>query len=251
MTAAARTPRVDVRRAADRFRTRTDWLDSRHSFSFGRHYDAGNTTHGLLLVNNEDRVAPGGGFELHPHRDLEIVTWVLQGSLAHEDSEGNRGVVHAGLAQRVSAGNGIRHSERNDAHEPVHFVQMWVAPDSTGTPAGYEQRELDDAALSGALVPVASGMQRYARDAAVRIQSSVAALHVARLQPGESVQLPEAPFLHLFVPRGAVTAEGAGPLATGDAVRFTGGGGQRLTATAGAEVLLWEMHRGLAGSDDR
>lgn len=245
MTTAARTPLVDVRRADDRHCTRTDWLDSRHSFAFGRHYDPDNTSHGLLLVNNDDRVAAGSGFDTHPHRDVEIVTWVLQGTLVHEDSIGHRGVVTPGLAQRMSAGSGIRHSERNDSCDPVHVVQMWVAPDSAGTPPGYEQREIDDDALSGSLVPVASGMRRYARDAAVRIQSSAATLHAARLQPGQGVQLPEAPLLHLFVPRGVVTVEDAGPLGTGDAVRFTGGGGQRLTATAPAEVLLWEMHRSL------
>lgn len=245
MTTAACTPLVDVRRAGDRYCTRTDWLDSRHSFSFGPHYDAGNTSHGLLMANNEDRVAAGGSFDLHLHRDLEIVTWVLQGTLVHEDSAGHRGVVSPGLAQRMSAGSGVRHSERNDSSEPAHFVQMWVAPDSSGTPPGYEQREIDDDALSGALVPVASGMPRYADEAAVRIHSVSAALHVARLQPGHVVQLPDAPFLHLFVPGGSVTVEDAGTLGTGDAVRFTGSGGQRLTAATPAEVLLWEMHRKL------
>ena len=247
MTTAARTPLVDVRRADDRYRTRTDWLDSRHSFSFGRHYDAGNTAHGLLLVNNEDRVAAGAGFDVHPHRDMEIVTWVLQGELLHEDSAGHRGVVFPGLAQRMSAGSGVRHSERNGSAEPVHFVQMWVAPDTTGTPPAYEQREVDGGALAVGLVPVASGAARHARDAAVRIQNAAATLHAARLQPGQAVQLPEAPFLHLFVPAGAVTVEGVEPLGTGDAVRFTGGGGRRLSATTPAEVLLWEMHSSLAG----
>jgi redox-sensitive bicupin YhaK (pirin superfamily) len=247
MTTAARTPVVDVRRAGDRYRTRTAWLDSRHSFSFGPHYDAGNTSHGLLLVHNEDVVAAGGGFDLHPHRDMEIVTWVLAGSLVHEDSEGNRGTVVPGLAQRMSAGSGVRHSERNEAGEPVRFVQMWVAPDTTGGAPGYQQSRVDADALAAGLLPVASGMPRYADVAAVRIQSSAAALHVARLQPEQAVQLPDAPFLHLFVARGAVTVETAGALGTGDAARVTGGGGQRLTATAAAEVLLWEMHRALNG----
>ena len=248
-------PQVDVRRAADRFRTSIDWLDSAHSFSFGRHYDPANTGHGLLLVNNDDVVAPGSGFETHPHRDMEIVTWVLGGSLVHQDSTGNSGVIVPGLAQRMSAGTGILHSERNDAYtlqpdrpqEPVHFVQMWVAPDTTGTPPAYEQREVDGGALAVGLVPVASGAARHARDAAVRIQNAAATLHAARLQPGQAVQLPEAPFLHLFVPAGAVTVEGVEALGTGDAVRFTGDGGRRLSATTPAEVLLWEMHSSLAG----
>src|SRR3954453_10292340 len=129
------TAQGDVRRAGERFATRLDWLDSKHSFSFGRHYDAGNTHHGVLLVNNDDVVSPGTGFETHPHRDMEIVTWVLAGSLVHQDSTGHAGVIYPGLAQRMSAGRGILHSEKNDAlvplqggsasEEPVHFVQMW------------------------------------------------------------------------------------------------------------------------------
>src|SRR5919202_2394916 len=115
MTAPARPPTVDVRRAADRDRTRLPWLDSHHSFSFGPHYDPHNTHHGLLLVNNDDKVRAGTGFETHPHRDMEIVTWVLRGSLVHQDSEGNTGVIYPGLAQRMSAGTGILHSEKNDA----------------------------------------------------------------------------------------------------------------------------------------
>ena len=240
---------VDVRRAADRFATRLDWLDSRHSFSFGRHYDPANTHHGVLLVNNDDVVAPGTGFETHPHRDMEIVTWVLAGSLVHQDSTGHSGVVYPGLAQRMSAGTGILHSEKNDAWrhdaargggEPVHFVQMWVLPDEEGISPGYEQLEVEDELLRGGLVPVASGMPGH--DAAIRIRNRSAALHAARLQPGADVALPEAPYLHLFVARGTVRLEGAGELSTGDAVRLTATGGQRVTATEPAEILVWEMH---------
>ena len=99
-------PTVDIRRAGDRFKTRLSWLDSKHSFSFSRHYDPLNTHHGLLLVNNDDVVRPGTGFETHPHQDMEIVTWVLQGSLVHQDSTGHAGVIYPGLAQRMSAGHG-------------------------------------------------------------------------------------------------------------------------------------------------
>ncbi len=252
MTAA--TAAVDVRRAADRFSTRLPWLDSHHSFSFGRHYDGGNTHHGVLLVNNDDIVQPGTGFDTHPHRDMEIVTWVLTGSLVHQDSAGHSGVIYPGLAQRMSAGTGILHSEKNDswrlrggdAHaDPVHFVQMWVLPEEGGIAPGYQQREIDAELLSGALVPVASG--RPGHDSAIRISNSYAALHVARLQPGQEITLPEAPFLHLFMPRGEVVLEGAGTLSAGDAVRFTGTGGQTLTATAPAEVLVWEMHAAIQG----
>ena len=250
MSNATLTPDVDVRRAGERFKTRLGWLDSEHSFSFSRHYDPANTHHGLLLVNNDDIVKPGTGFETHPHRDMEIVTWVLQSSLVHQDSEGHTGVIYPGLAQRMSAGTGILHSEKNDswrlageAHtDPVHFVQMWVVPDESGIIPGYEQLEIDHELLSGSLVPVASGRTEHDGAAAIRIKNRYAALHAARLQPGQSVPLPEAPYLHLFVPRGSVTLEGAGPLATGDAVRFTATGGQQVTATEPAEILVWEMH---------
>lgn len=242
---------VDVRRAADRFVTGLSWLDSKHSFSFGRHYDPGNTSHGLLLVHNDDVVRAGAGFETHPHRDMEILTWVLQGSLVHQDSTGHSGVIYPGLAQRMSAGSGIRHSEKNDAwrlagekhEEPVHFVQMWVVPDGSDRTPGYEQLEIDSTELAGTLVPVASGMARH--EAAIRIGQRDAALHAARLSPGQSVSLPDAPWLHLFVARGAVELEGAGALAAGDSVRLSGIGGQTVTASDEAEVLVWEMHASL------
>jgi quercetin 2,3-dioxygenase len=251
------TASIDVRRAADRFATRIPWLDSHHSFSFGGHYDPDNTHHGLLLVNNDDVVAPGTGFDTHPHRDMEIVTWVLRGSLVHQDSTGHTGVIYPGLAQRMSAGTGILHSEKNDSwrlqggsdaarhSDPVHFVQMWVVPDEDGIEPGYAQREVD--VLSGGLVPVASGMPRYG-DSAIRIKNRHATLHAARLGPRQSVTLPEAPFLHLFVARGEVTLEGAGALSRGDAVRFTATSGQRVTSAAEAEILVWEMHATLAAA---
>jgi redox-sensitive bicupin YhaK (pirin superfamily) len=250
--AAASAAPVDVRRADARFKTRIGWLDSKHSFSFSRHYDPANTHHGLLLVNNDDIIAPGTGFETHPHRDMEIVTWVLQGSLVHQDSEGNKGVIYPGLAQRMSAGTGILHSEKNDSWrhqagvqphaDPVRLVQMWVLPDEGGIRPGYEQSELSDAQLRSGLVPVASGMERHADEAAIRIAQRDAALYAARLVPGQEIVVPDAPFVHVFVARGTVDLEGAGTLAEGDAVRLTGVGGQRLTAVEDAEVLVWEMH---------
>lgn len=244
-------PEVDVRRASDRFQTRISWLDSKHSFSFSTHYDPANTHHGLLLVNNDDIVLPGAGFDTHPHRDMEIVTWVLEGSLVHQDSEGHNGVIYPGLAQRMSAGTGILHSEKNDAwtqgvgevHEvPVRFVQMWVLPDERGIEPGYEQLEIGDRRLREGLVPVASGMDSYADEAAIRIRNRYATLHAARMRAGETVTVPDAPFNHVFVARGNVDLEGAGPLAEGDAVRLTGVSGQRITAEGDAEVLVWEMH---------
>ncbi|MFF2082056.1 pirin family protein [Kitasatospora sp. NPDC058162] len=245
------TPAIEVRRANDRQSSRLSWLDSRHSFSFGTgRPDPANTHHGLLLVNNEDLVQPGTGFETHPHRDMEIVTWVLQGSLVHQDSGGHSGVIYPGLAQRMSAGTGILHSEKNDAYRPtdapsptpVRFVQMWVLPDEPGVTPGYEQLEIDAELLSGSLVTVTSGMDRHRGTTAIRIHNRYAALHAARLQPGQQVTLPEAPFTHLFVPQGSITLEGAGPLTQGDAARLTATGGQRATALEPSELLIWEMH---------
>jgi len=231
---------VEVRRAGDRFRTTTDWLESRHSFSFGPYFDPDNTGFGLLVVSNDDIVAPGTGFDTHPHRDMEIVTWVLSGSLVHQDSEGNRGVVYPGLAQRMSAGTGILHSERNDAAEPVHFVQMWVLPDEPGLPPSYAQHELGPALGSGALVPVASGLPGH--DAAIRINQKHAAFSVARLQPGDEVSLPAAPYVRVFAARGAVGLEDGGTLETGDAARIRDSARKLTCGPAPAEVLVWEMY---------
>jgi quercetin 2,3-dioxygenase len=249
-------PRIEVRRAADRPASRLSWLESRHSFAVGRpDDDPRNTHHGLLLVHNEDLVQPGAGFETHPHRDMEIVTWVLDGSLVHQDSTGPNGVVYPGLAQRMSAGTGILHSEKNDARlpagprpgDPVHFVQMWVVPDESGITPGYEQLEIGGELLSGGLVAVACGMDRHRDVAAIRIKNRHAALHAARLRPGRHVQLPDAPYLHLFVTRGAVDLEGVGALGPGDAARLTAAGGRRVAAAQPAEILAWEMHADLAG----
>ncbi len=250
------TPHIDVHRGGDRLRTRISWLNSKHSFSFGEHYDPDNTHHGLLLVSNDDIVLPGKGFDTHPHRDMEIVTWVLEGSLVHQDSIGNAGVIYPGLAQRMSAGRGILHAERNDSwrvdgkvhNDPVRFIQMWVVPDESGIEPSYEQREIDDELAGGRLTVLASGLPQHT-DRAIGIRNHAAALHVARLRPGHPVTLPEAPYLHLFVARGDVEAEGIGRLYEGDAVRMTNTGGQRISAVdladdgaPTAEILVWEMH---------
>lgn len=232
---------TEIRRAADRAVTTTPWLTSRHSFSFGDHYDPDNTHYGLLLVNNDDIVAPGTGFDTHPHRDMEIVTWVLGGELSHHDSTGNRGVIYPGLAQRMSAGSGILHSERNESpSEPVHFVQMWVVPDESGIDPSYQQHEIDQKLLEGDLVTIASGMP--AHDAAISLHNRNAALHGTRLRPGAAVGLPRSPYLHLFLARGRVSIEGIGDLHEGDAVRFADADGRRAAASAPSELLIWEMH---------
>ena len=213
---------IDVRRASDRFHTRIAWLDSHHSFSFGHHYDPSNVGHGLLLVSNDDVVRAGTGFSTHPHQDMEIVTWVLSGELEHKDSEGNRGILYPGLAQRMSAGTGIWHSEMNPSRdEDVHFVQMWVPPDTERIDPSYEQLDINSELAKGGLVPVASGR---GHDAAIQIRQRDAVLWAGRLTPGEVVAIPDAKWVHLFIARGGVSLEGAGALVEGDAVRLTGAG---------------------------
>ena len=234
-------PTIDIRRAGDRFLTRTGWLDSKHSFSFGPHYDPENTHFGLLLVSNDDVVEPGTGFSTHPHRDMEIVTWVLEGELEHKDSTGHVGLIYPGLAQRMSAGTGILHSEMNASKGgQVHFVQMWVVPDTERIRPAYAQLDIGRELDRGGLVPVASGR---GHDAAISIRQDGAVLWAGRLGANETIRLPDAPFLHVYVARGAVDLSEGGRLAAGDAARLTLAPG--LSATAGpegAELLAWEMH---------
>ena len=236
------TPSIEIQRSGERMATRIDWLDSRHSFSFGGHYDPENTHFGLLLVNNDDVIQPETGFSTHPHRDMEIVTWVLKGELEHKDSEGNVGLIHPGLAQRMSAGTGILHSEINATKDgPVHLVQMWVVPDTAKVTPAYEERDINSELAKGGLVPVASGQ---GHDAAISIRQDGAVLWAGRLKAGERVRLPDAPFVHLYVADQDVELEHAGKLASGDAARMSHSGPLSVTAgETGAEVLVWEMHK--------
>jgi redox-sensitive bicupin YhaK (pirin superfamily) len=218
-TTSGLRPDVSVRRGADRRQTRIGWLHGRHSFDTGVDPLGADTHHGVLIVNNHDTIAPGSGFETHPHRNMEIVTWVLNGSLVHQDSEGHTGVIYPNLAQRMTAGTGVRHSEKNDrsavnldAGRPLDLIQMWVVPDEPEVTPGYEQLELDPADLQGQLAVVASGMERHRDRAAIRIRNRYAALHVARLSPGQSVTVPDAPFAHVYVARGRMDLEAEGVL---------------------------------------
>ena len=237
---------IEVRRAGSRFRTVTEGTDTRHSFSFGVHYDPGNVGFGPLLVHNDDRVRSGAGYPDHPHADAEILTWVLDGSLVHEDSTGHRGLVTPGLAQRLSAGAGVVHAERNDAFRrdpaapvvPVRFVQMWLRPDAPGTPPAYAAGAVDPADLASGWRPVASGDHP---DAAVGLATRGATLRVTRLPPGAVRPLPAGAQTHVFIATGAVEVEAAGPLAEGDALRLSGDTQLRLTGIRAAEVLVWTM----------
>ncbi|EGD54830.1 pirin family protein [Gordonia neofelifaecis] len=231
-----------ILRSAERARTTTDWLESAHSFSFGDNYDPANTHHGVLLVQNEDVIRPGQGFDTHPHADTEIITWVLSGSLVHQDSEGHSGVIYPGLAQRMSAGTGIRHSERNDDAEsgdrPVHLIQMWVMPDEYGIDPGYEQLDIAGELQPGRLVAVASGSPRH--DSAIRIANRGATLSAARLAPGQQIVVPTSRFTHLFVTGGEIEVDGE-RLGGSDALRADDFGGSTVRAITDAEVLVWSM----------
>jgi quercetin 2,3-dioxygenase len=225
--------------AEDRLETRLSWLQGRHSFSFGGQYEPGNVGHGLLLVNNDDLIAPGTGFDTHPHQDMEIVTWVLEGELEHKDSEGNRGLLYPGLAQRMSAGTGIWHSEKNFSKEKrVHLVQMWVQPDTERIQPGYEQLDINAELAKGGLVPIASGA---GHDAAIAIRQRGAVLWGARMRADETIAVPDSQFAHVFVPKGTAALDDS-PLLAGDAARLINAGSPTITAgPEGAEILIWSM----------
>ena len=188
------------------------------------------------MVNNDDLVRVGAGYPDHPHRDAEIVTWVLSGSLVHEDSRGNSGLIYPGLAQRMSAGSGIVHAERNDAYridptrpaEPVHFIQMWIRPDEAGAPPSYQQRELAFGDLACGWVPIASGRHP---DAVVSLGSAGSTLWVSVLPAGTSRSLPDGDLLHVYLARGVVDVEAIGQLETGDSLRVSGSSSAKALST--------------------
>ncbi len=246
-----------VQRAGERFTTSTDWLSSAHSFSFGDHYDPANTHHGMLLVHNDETLRPGQGFDTHPHRETEIITWVRSGSLVHQDSRGHSGIVYPGLAQRMSAGTGVEHSERNDDWTgadgvrvdgagvvDASYVQMWVMPDEFGLEPGYDQADVSAELAAGGLIAIASGDPLV--DSAIRIANRSATLWVARLSRGERARLPSGRYAHAFVSAGRVRFADE-VLAVGDAVRGVDLGGADVVGdSAGpAEILIWAMDRTL------
>jgi quercetin 2,3-dioxygenase len=242
------TPGIELRRAQQRFLTRTVGAETLHSFSFGEHYDPTNINFGFLMVNNDHLVRVGAGYPDHAHHDAEILTWVLSGSLVHEDSRGNSGVTYPGLVQRMSAGSGIVHAERNDAYridpkrpvEPAHFIQMWIRPDESGAPPSYQQRELALGDLASDWVPIASGQHP---DAAVSLGSASSTLWVTVLPTGTSRRLPDGDLLHVYLARGIVDVDTIGRLELGDSLRLSGPAQLRLSARVEAEVLVWEMAR--------
>ena len=229
---------IEIRKAETRGETQIGWLDSKHSFSFGSYVDRTNTGHGLLLVSNDDRVAPATGFGTHGHADMEIITWVLSGEVEHADTLGNHGIIRPGLAQRMSAGTGIRHSEHNPSPDvEAHFVQMWVLPDTQGIEPGYEQQEVSALLDGGGLVAIAGG---EGSGAVIHINQRDAVMYAGRLRSGETVEIPEAPHVHVFVGLGAATFDGVEPLVEGDAIRLTNEGTHSISAgSEGAELIVW------------
>ncbi|MEW2633284.1 pirin family protein [Streptomyces sp. NPDC048389] len=217
---------ISVRRAGERYSggDLAAGIESLHAFSFGRHYDPDNLRFGAVLACNEERLAPGAGFDEHPHSHTEIVTWVVEGELTHRDSAGHATVVRPGDVQRLSSAGGVRHVERNDGDAPLVFVQMWLAPLEPGGEPSYE------------IVRGIADSTPYA------LPQAGAMLHARRLSAGERSAVPDAPFVYVHVVRGQVYL-GEAELGPGDAARITDAEGLELRASQAAEVLMWEMGR--------
>jgi redox-sensitive bicupin YhaK (pirin superfamily) len=225
---------IDVRLAQSRFVTRTDWVDSRHSFSYGRHYDPANVRFGVLAAHNDDLLQPGGGFTDHPHRGIDIVTWVVTGALEHADDTGGSAVVTPGVPQLLSSGAGVRHSEINVSDGVTRYIQMWISSDD-GDPPAHSTASVS--AGWGSFAIVASGGE----PAPLRLRQPGASLFAARLRAGFSLPVPTARFVHLFVVSGAALL-GDVPLVAGDAARVTEASSLALATEADAEVLAWAMN---------
>jgi len=231
---------ITLRPAAERGKADFGWLDSRHSFSFGGYHDPGHMGFGPLRVINEDRVQPGQGFGTHPHSDMEIISYVLEGALEHKDSIGTGSVIRPGDVQRMSAGSGIRHSEFNHSKsEPVHFLQIWLIPDQDGLKPSYEQKRFDDADKRGRLRLVASP---DGREGSVLAHLD-AQVYASVLDKGGKVSHSPAAGrkLWLQVARGSLALNGQ-ELKTGDGAAITDERQLDITArTDGTEFLLFDM----------
>jgi len=235
---------TDIRRSADRGYADHGWLQSCHSFSFADYYDPGHVQFGPLRVINEDRVVPGAGFGTHGHRDMEIISYVLDGELAHKDSTGSSSTIRPGDVQRMSAGRGVLHSEFNGSHvRPVHFLQIWIIPDASGIGIApeYEEKRFEADEKRGRLRLIAS---RAGSDGSVRIHQDVSVY--AGLFDGTergTLEVAEGRRIYVHVARGGVTANGHA-LAAGDALKLTGERGLELSGGNAAEVLVFDLPGG-------
>ena len=232
---------ITVRRSQDRGHYDHGWLDTRHTFSFAEYHDPRHMGFRVLRVINEDRVRPGQGFGTHPHRDMEIVSYVLSGALEHRDSMGNGSTIRPGEVQRMSAGTGVLHSEFNpSASEPVHFLQIWILPDRPGHPPSYEQKLFPEAERKGTLRLVAAP---DAADGSLTIHQD-ARVYAALLGNGEAVRHALAPGRHAWVQvaRGEVTVNGRA-LRAGDGAALSGEPEVAIEGrgAAGGEVLLFDL----------
>jgi len=229
---------LTIRKANDRGHADHGWLDSHHTFSFANYHDPEHMGFRALRVINDDRVAGGKGFGPHPHRDMEIISYVLEGALEHKDSTGNGGVIRPGDVQRMSAGRGVVHSEMNPDPAPVHFLQIWLMPSERGIAPGYEQKTFDDADKRGKLRVVASP---DGRDHSVTIHSD-AVLHAGLFEASEMAELPLAKDRHAWVhvARGKVRVNGH-ELVDGDGAALTGEPAVTIEGVAGAEVLVFDL----------
>ena len=228
-----------LRKSEERGRANFGWLDSKHSFSFGHYHDPKHMGFGPLRVINEDRVAPGGGLPTHPHSDMEIISYVLDGALEHKDSIGTGSVIRPGDVQRMTAGSGVRHSEFNASKtEPVHFLQIWVIPEKKGLTPSYEQKTFSADEKRGRLRLIGS---RDGREGSITIHQDVD-LFAAALDAGDVVThaLAEGRGAWIQVVRGAVRLNGTAVRA-GDGVSVTAGGPLSIEGTADSEVLLFDM----------
>ena len=230
---------IEIRKSSDRGLAQLGWLHSQHSFSFGHYYDPAHTGFGPLLVINEDRVKPGMGFGTHGHRDMEIISYVLDGELAHKDSMGNGSVLRYGDVQRMSAGTGVMHSEFNHSDsDEVHFLQIWIQPSAKGIAPGYEEKHFDVDSKRGKLRLIASpdsaeGSVKIHQDA--RLYASVLAHGdelAHELLPGRSA------YLHLV--RGEIEVNGVS-LSGGDALKIRDQREVRLSDARDAELLLFDL----------
>ncbi len=230
---------IEIRRSQERGHAEHGWLDSFHSFSFAGYQDPDHMGFGSLRVINEDRVEPGKGFGTHSHRDMEIISYVLEGGLAHKDSMGNGSVIRRGDVQRMSAGTGVAHSEFNASdRDPVHFLQIWIEPSVRSVKPSYEEKKFDDASKRGNLRLIASP---DGRDGSVTIHQD-ANLYAALIDGSESAAFEPRPgrkaYVHVI--RGAVEVNGQ-PLSTGDAIKLAGESRVRIERGRDAEVLLFDL----------
>jgi hypothetical protein len=230
---------ITLRRNDERGHTKLPWLDSRHTFSFGEYHDRRYMDFRDLRVINEDRVSPGKGFGTHSHRDMEIITYVLEGSVEHKDSTGNQTIIRPGDVQRMTAGTGISHSEYNPSKtEPVHFLQIWILPQQQNLAPSYEQRTFDLEKNRGRWILVAA---KDGRDDAVTVHQDVA-LSVARLLAGQQASYRLKPGRHTWLQaaRGSVTLNGAA-LNEGDGAAVSEEEILEVKAVEEAEVLLFDL----------